>query len=308
MKDNEERIENPSSVLHELYGELKLKVEYILSEQNAMKQKNRFFEASETILANWHPVVAKNCRSLLKHYLISQGYSVEELLVYAKELINARRPFDTIVRKLEDAENFDAIYGTRTTQIYEQFEMPEQVSAERLMGSARYIPTPIPFIKMALSVVEKHASVLDDYVFIDVGSGMGRNLLIASSYPFKAIQGVEVSSFLCDIARENIRTFQSEEQRCTSMEIHCVDAAEFEFPKENMVLYFWEPFGNHVFCKFFERLSQVIKAHNLKIYLIFLGRPFPMLESNFGFERIEQFDPLDDSTVEYTVYVSTQYI
>jgi 16S rRNA G966 N2-methylase RsmD len=46
--------------------------------------------------------------------------------------------------------------------------------------------------------------VTPDTVFIDLGSGKGRALIVAAEFPFKALVGYELSSSLVDISRRNI--------------------------------------------------------------------------------------------------------
>src|SRR5918996_1296859 len=47
------------------------------------------------------------------------------------------------------------------------------------------------------------------YTFVDIGSGKGRVLLIASEFPFAEIIGVEFAKELHEIAAQNIRRYRS---------------------------------------------------------------------------------------------------
>jgi hypothetical protein len=49
-----------------------------------------------------------------------------------------------------------------------------------------------------------------DFTFIDLGSGKGRTLLMASDYPFRRIVGVELLPSLHQIAQQNLRQYKSE--------------------------------------------------------------------------------------------------
>src|SRR5262245_6592558 len=44
-----------------------------------------------------------------------------------------------------------------------------------------------------------------EYDFVDIGCGKGRVLLIASSYPFRSICGIELSRPAFDAAEQNVR-------------------------------------------------------------------------------------------------------
>jgi hypothetical protein len=58
-----------------------------------------------------------------------------------------------------------------------------------------YAPTPISLAKSILEQLELNMS---DYVFIDLGSGKGRDLLLAALYPFKQTIGVELDKPLVE--------------------------------------------------------------------------------------------------------------
>jgi SAM-dependent methyltransferase len=80
-----------------------------------------------------------------------------------------------------------------------------------------------------------------EFLFIDLGSGKGRTLLMASDYPFRKIMGVELLPELNQIAEENIRKYSSANQKCRILESICGDAYEFQFPAEPIVLYLFNP-------------------------------------------------------------------
>lgn len=79
------------------------------------------------------------------------------------------------------------------------------------------------------------------FVFLDIGSGKGRALLMAADYPFRKIVGVELLVELHRIAQENIGKYKSASQRCFAIEAICGDARDFIFPAEPMVVYLFNP-------------------------------------------------------------------
>ena len=44
---------------------------------------------------------------------------------------------------------------------------------------------------------------IDEFTFVDLGAGMGRAMLLASEYPFRAVLEVEINATLARIARKN---------------------------------------------------------------------------------------------------------
>src|SRR3984893_15884987 len=76
---------------------------------------------------------------------------------------------------------------------------------------------------------------LGDFTFVDLGSGKGRTLLMASDYPFRRIVGVELIPVLHQGAQENLAKYRGESQKCFALESICGDATEFPFPNEPTV-------------------------------------------------------------------------
>ncbi len=79
------------------------------------------------------------------------------------------------------------------------------------------------------------------FTFIDIGSGKGRALLLASEYPFRRIAGIELLPELNEIARLNIRQFAESHDVGATSEALCGDATEFVFPTEPLVVFLFNP-------------------------------------------------------------------
>ena len=50
---------------------------------------------------------------------------------------------------------------------------------------------------------------IDAYTFVDLGAGMGRAMLLAAAYPFRAVVGVELHPTLARIARRNLALWRA---------------------------------------------------------------------------------------------------
>ena len=77
----------------------------------------------------------------------------------------------------------------------------------------------------------------EDFTFIDIGAGKGRALLMAASYPFRRVIGVELLPALEEVARDNVQKHGS----ARPIELICGDACEFEFPAGPLVVYLFNP-------------------------------------------------------------------
>ncbi|HVZ19382.1 MAG TPA: class I SAM-dependent methyltransferase, partial [Terriglobales bacterium] len=106
------------------------------------------------------------------------------------------------------------------------------------ISGAPYQPTdPAEFREMMQAI----AIDFSQYTFIDIGSGKGRTLLMASEFPFRQIVGVELLPELHRVAETNIARFSSPEQQCKEIESVCCDARDFVFPDETVLLYLFNP-------------------------------------------------------------------
>ena len=107
------------------------------------------------------------------------------------------------------------------------------------------------------------------FTFIDLGSGKGRTLLMASSYPFRRIIGVELLEELNAIALQNIAAYHSDQQKCFVIESQAGDARRFNFPSEPMVLYLFNPFPRHVWRDVLANLHNSLVAGPRPVYVIY---------------------------------------
>ncbi len=108
-----------------------------------------------------------------------------------------------------------------------------------------------------------------EFVFVDLGSGKGRTLMMASEYPFRKIIGVELLPELNQIAQENLRRYSSPNQKCRAVEAICADACEFEFPSEPIVLYLFNPVSESGLARVIGNLERSLAANPRKIFVLY---------------------------------------
>lgn len=111
------------------------------------------------------------------------------------------------------------------------------------------------------------------YTFVDLGSGKGRALLVASEYPFAEIIGVEFAAELHEVASQNIQNYRSKTQQCKNVKSLNLDAAEFEIPLTPLVLYLFNPFRPAVLIPVLQRLQRSLDSHPREMTLIYAS-PF----------------------------------
>jgi hypothetical protein len=148
---------------------------------------------------------------------------------------------------------------------------------DRLLGvfHSPYQPTEPALFHEMLEALHQQALDVREFTFIDLGSGKGRTLLLASDYPFRRILGVELLAALHQIAQENLQRYSSESQKCFALESICADATAFAFPAEPTVLYLFNPFPESGLKRMLTNLEQSLRQNPRPVYVLYHN---PLLE------------------------------
>jgi SAM-dependent methyltransferase len=171
----------------------------------------------------------------------------------------------------------------------------------RLMGLfySPYQPTePVLFREMMASL----PIAFDQFTFVDLGSGKGRTLLMASEHPFRKISGVEIIAELHAAAEANIRAYRSPTQRCSEIESVCADASDFIFPDTPLVLYLFNPLPEAALRRLIGNLNRSLNKNPRPVFLLYhnplLGH---VLEENGRIAKTKE-------TAQYCIYALRENI
>ncbi len=140
------------------------------------------------------------------------------------------------------------------------------IRSENRVHGNRYEPTPF--------------GVLDDmlcglcleyprYDFVDLGSGKGRVLALAATYPFRAVRGVEFSTELHLVAVTNLEQLDVRHRRCRDVRSVHTDAATYTFPARPLVLFMFNPFTAPVLARVLTNLESTHGAGELTAYVLY---------------------------------------
>jgi len=153
----------------------------------------------------------------------------------------------------------------------------------RLLGLLNSPYQPVPpeqFHEMmsALALRLRDVSDFSQFTFIDIGSGKGRALLLASEYGFRRIVGVELLPELDRIARQNVRNF-GKPGVTAAIELVCMDARNFNFPVEPSVIFLFNPLIEPGLRALLRRLERSLRQSPRPLYVAYLN---PVLELTFA--------------------------
>ena len=176
----------------------------------------------------------------------------------------------------------------------------------RLLGLLNSPYQPVPpeqFREMmtALAARLDPNSDFSQFTFIDIGSGKGRALLLATEYGFRRIIGIELLPELDRIARENVRAFKQRGGNA-EMELVCGDAAAFHLPDEPLVAFLFNPLPEPALRTFLQNLENSLCQNPRRLWMIYAN---PVFEK----ERIVAGSPLlakAGGTHQYSLFRSSQ--
>jgi SAM-dependent methyltransferase len=130
-----------------------------------------------------------------------------------------------------------------------------------------YLPSPERVTRWMLD----HVGIdHQQFSFVDLGSGKGRVLLVASEYPFRQIVGVEISPRLSAIARDNIARYRPSRRKCWAVEVANTDATTFEFPETPLLLHLYHPFEPSLTAAVLIRLEESVRRAPRPIVVAYL--------------------------------------
>ena len=139
-----------------------------------------------------------------------------------------------------------------------------------------------------------------EYTFIDIGSGKGRTLLMASEYPFRKIVGVELITELHRAAEENIVAYRAQTPTAhgTAIESVCMDACEFVFPATPLLVYLFNPLPEARLRQVMRNLEESWRKTSRPVWIVYHN---PALESALA---ESQWLQRVSGTAQYSLYTT----
>lgn len=106
-----------------------------------------------------------------------------------------------------------------------------------------------------------------DDAMIDIGSGAGRAILVASLFPFRRVIGLEISDALHRLAQENLTRFRG--RRRSRVELILGDALDYGLPADVTVIFLASPFGGATLRRFMECVFRSVDRAPRRLRLVY---------------------------------------
>ncbi len=201
------------------------------------------------------------------------------------------------VRPMQEAQNreseawqpgsrhpFDLQYGVDTSGLIWGEDLPSAGKNGR-WSTAYYGIAPSVFH----AALARLPADLSQYTFVDIGSGKGRAVMLATRHPFAEIYGVELAPALHAVAEANLRSFRGKTEILTPVHLKCMDAAAFPLPEQPLVLFFYHPFCKPVLKRVLRNLETSLRAHPRQAYVIYINTELRETLNHAGFlEKIAE--------------------
>jgi len=117
---------------------------------------------------------------------------------------------------------------------------------------AMYAPIGYEQLRSALSLVTIRQG---EDVLLDYGAGKGRVVIVAGTYPFRKVIGIELSESLLAIARDNLKR-ASNKLLCRDIQLVHANALHYRVPDDVTILFFYNSFAGHVLQSAMEEIHR----------------------------------------------------
>ncbi|HSU19825.1 MAG TPA: class I SAM-dependent methyltransferase, partial [Acidobacteriaceae bacterium] len=126
-------------------------------------------------------------------------------------------------------------------------------------------------------------------IFLDVGAGKGRAMLVASEYPFLCVEGIELNPQLAAICGTNIEIWQNATPNLSlaPIALHHADATTLTLPAEPLLLHLFHPFEDRLLRRFLRHVEQQAGLHGQPIDLFYVNAEHDsILDRHPAFHRL----------------------
>ena len=151
-----------------------------------------------------------------------------------------------------------------------------------------YAPTSYPGFFRAMKHVPARGA------FVDYGSGLGRILVAAATFPFSRVTGVEFSESLVQRSRENLA--RSRGCVCRRVEVVCANAVDWRVPDDVTVFHFYNPFLGATLRAVVRDIARSLRAAPRRAWIVFAYpcEMEPLMQSGAVIPHVWQASVIDE--------------
>jgi SAM-dependent methyltransferase len=165
---------------------------------------------------------------------------------------------------------FDEEYGTETSGLVSGGGLAGGHEHDRY--SVAYYGVSPSRMRRALERWRETAGTegVEAYSFVDIGSGKGRAMMMASELPFREVVGVELNAELCRVAETNLKRWRESGRSASPMRLVQGDALSLELPPGRLLIFLYNPFLAPLMRRLLEHVDAVAGSRRGEIYLLYV--------------------------------------
>ena len=236
----------------------------------------------------------RRMRFKLRRSLAERGMGATLSLLWRKILQPPGRFVDQ-PKEYAEIHPFDQQFGVDTSGLLAAEDLAGNSGHTELYNAGYFGVAPSAFRNM----LERLRPLFEQYTFVDLGSGKGRAMLIASEYPFRAVCGVEISPRLHAIALDNIARYSNQRQQCRNITATLGDATAYIFPPGPLLVYMWNPFEGPVFTSVLANLERSLTHEPRDVIVLYVQPNHEQLLATSGHWRELWRDDFEMSDEDY---------
>jgi SAM-dependent methyltransferase len=227
----------------------------------------------------------------LKNYVKTKGVrkAAGRLVLAPLDIIRGYRRSASYNADIPVSDEFDLKCGVETCLRVSSTDLI--IKSPNWIHAEPYFPTPHGLLDEAL---EGLGISFEHFCFIDLGSGKGRVLLLASELSFRKIVGVEFSSELHTVAQRNIASYKSTTQQCRDITSVCMDFTEYDFPTEPLIIFLYNPASDVVIRKASQNIIRSLNEHPREAWIVYVT-PRDVFDSEPDFAKVRMSEHLGHS-------------
>lgn len=160
------------------------------------------------------------------------------------------------------------------------------ISSDEKKHADKYKPTRTRYFRKLI----QHLKPDLNGVFVDVGCGKGRILILAAMFGFKEVRGIEISNQLSNISSKNIETFRARFEKAFCVEVLCLSVLDYHFRHDETFVFLYSPFDYTITERFLCKLEESIAKSPREVTLVINEFRFPeLMNKSQVFQLSERF-------------------
>jgi len=200
-----------------------------------------------------------------------------------------KRGFFYSVRIAVSEISFDLSYQTDTITMQPVADMSDVSDADK-RHAFHYQPSYAWVISKMLKILSPLTQ--GNGTFIDLGSGKGRIMMMASLNGYSKIIGVEFSRSLSRICEKNIISFKKRAKKDSHFETVTMNVVNYKIPEDTSVIFLGNPFNEQVMQDVIRQIDTSLNNTPRNIFIAYFNPLYNkiFLQNNYQL-LIEEKDP-----------------